>query len=59
MFILKCLDCGNTFKTERAKEGELVTCPICEVEYKISVKNGKTRLEEFICENEDSDEVQI
>ena len=53
MFILKCLDCGNTFKTESAMDGELVTCPICEAEYKVAVENGKIRLQEFIYEDND------
>jgi hypothetical protein len=54
MFILKCTDCGNTFRTENVVQGELVTCPICEAEYTLLVEEGKIRLKEFIFENDES-----
>jgi DNA-directed RNA polymerase subunit RPC12/RpoP len=46
--ILKCVNCGNTFKIDAAIEGEIVICPICDADYKVVVKDGKVKLEEFI-----------
>lgn len=57
MFVLKCSDCGNTFKIDRLKDDELVTCPVCEAEYKVLFKDGKVTLEEFGYENEDFGEL--
>jgi lysine biosynthesis protein LysW len=54
MFILKCINCGNTFKTENVEQGKLVTCPICEAEYTLLVGEGKIRLKELIFENDES-----
>jgi hypothetical protein len=56
--ILKCINCGNTFKIDiPPNEGEVVTCPICKADYKAATKNGKVKLKDYIYENEDFEEV--
>jgi Zn finger protein HypA/HybF involved in hydrogenase expression len=55
--ILKCTDCGNTFIKERIVDGEVVTCPVCEANYKAVIKDGKLRLEDFIFEEKDLGEL--
>jgi len=57
MLVLKCSECGNTFKADNVKEGEVVTCPVCEAQYKVSIKDGKVKLKEFIYETEDLGEL--
>ena len=52
--ILKCINCGNTFKIEiHPNDDEVVTCPICKADYKAVTKNGKVKLKDYIHENED------
>jgi hypothetical protein len=55
--ILKCLDCG-TFKIDSVTDGEIVTCPVCEADYKVIVKDGKVELKEFIYEDEEYGELK-
>jgi DNA-directed RNA polymerase subunit RPC12/RpoP len=57
MHILKCSECGNTFKIDCAKEGEQVACPVCEADYEIQIKDGRPKLNLFIYETEDLGEL--
>jgi lysine biosynthesis protein LysW len=53
MFVLKCSECGNTFKKESVRDGELVACPICEADYKVTITDGIAKLEEFLYDEEE------
>ena len=55
--ITKCTECGNTFKIEMPLADDIVACPICETNFKASVKDGKTKLTEYIYETQDLGEL--
>ncbi len=48
--ILKCSECGNTFKIDKADSGDVVSCPVCEADFKLVIENGKARLTDFVYE---------
>ena len=57
--ILKCSECGNTFKKDEGslKNGDIVACPICEADYTVLIKDGKIRLEDYVYESKDFGEL--
>lgn len=45
---LKCTECGSTLKKESVTEDQVIICPSCDAQYKLtSTPDGKHRLEEF------------
>ncbi|MCW4018105.1 MAG: hypothetical protein NWF00_05440 [Candidatus Bathyarchaeota archaeon] len=55
--IIKCLECGNTFKIEKVPNDNLVTCPVCETDYSVQIEDGKAKVTDFVYENEDFGEL--
>ena len=55
--IVRCADCGNTFKIDAPNDGDIVACPICEANYKVSVKERKVQLKAYVYEDEDLGEL--
>ncbi|HKM60643.1 MAG: lysine biosynthesis protein LysW [Candidatus Bathyarchaeia archaeon] len=54
---MKCTECGNTFQRERLVNGEVLTCPVCDANYKAVIKDGKLRLEDLVFEEQDLGEL--
>jgi DNA-directed RNA polymerase subunit RPC12/RpoP len=55
--ITKCTECGNTFKIETPNHDDIVACPICEANFRATVKDGKTTFTEYIYESQDPGEL--
>jgi DNA-directed RNA polymerase subunit RPC12/RpoP len=55
--IFKCRECGNTFNNEIPNQDDVVSCPICEAQYKAILKCGKIHLEDFVFEEKDLGEL--
>jgi predicted nucleic acid-binding Zn ribbon protein len=55
--MVKCLECGNTFKIEKLTADNLAACPICEADYEVVIENGKAKLKETVYDKEDFGEL--
>lgn len=55
--IVKCTECGNTFKIDTPSNGDIVVCPVCEANYKVGVKDGRVQLKAYVYEDEDLGEL--
>lgn len=53
----KCTECGNTFKLDSSIPNDIIACPVCEANYIVTIKDGKTKLTEYIYETEDLGEL--
>ena len=55
---MKCTECGNTFQKEGSlTDNQLISCPVCEANYRAVVTDGKIRLEDFVFEEKDLGEL--
>ena len=52
------MNCGNMFRIDAVHDCELVTCSICEVDFKVVTKDVKVQWKELVCEGEDFGELQ-
>lgn len=52
MNILKCPECGNTFKIDQPKENQKVTCPVCEADYRVHIDGGRVTIKDFLYEED-------
>jgi Zn finger protein HypA/HybF involved in hydrogenase expression len=56
--ILKCTECGNTFQKDGSViDKQVLSCPVCDANYKAVVKEGKVHLEDFLFEETDLGEL--
>jgi len=55
--ILRCVNCGNTFRIYAVADDEIATCPICDADYKAVFKDGKVNWKEFVYEGVDFGEL--
>jgi DNA-directed RNA polymerase subunit RPC12/RpoP len=55
--LLKCTECGNTFQKENLSDKQVVTCPVCDANYKAVVKEGKVTIEDFVFDEKDLGEL--
>jgi DNA-directed RNA polymerase subunit RPC12/RpoP len=55
--IVKCTECGNTFRIDIPSDGDIVACPVCEADFKAVVKNGNVQMKEFVYEDDDDGEL--
>jgi DNA-directed RNA polymerase subunit M/transcription elongation factor TFIIS len=55
---LKCTECGSSLKKETITEDQVIVCPTCDAQYKLtSTPDGKQRLEEFTFGDDDPGEL--
>lgn len=55
--IIKCNECGNTFRIDNVHDEELIACPTCEANYRVNIEDGKTTVTDFIYETKDPGEL--
>jgi len=55
--IIKCTECGNTFIKESPFHEDVISCPICEAQFKAVVTHGKLQLEDFVFDEKDPGEL--
>jgi putative FmdB family regulatory protein len=56
--IFKCTECGNTFKKYTPTQDDVVTCPVCDAQYKVvATSDGKLTLRDFVLDENDFGEL--